>query len=396
MPVPIAIISHVLTPYRLHAHLRIVREMPEVALHSVFTHDQPDQPWNLGGDPEAARIRVVAMGRGHAARGRSHPRFIPRDWRKGGRIIEYLRQEGIRAVVMCGYSDAARLRVLRWCRRARVPVLLFNDGNIRSEKGGWWRGAVKRLVLPRIFRSCAVCMPCGTLGAALFGRYGVSAERIVFWPYEPDYALWENLSPAALEAARARFALEAGRRRIVFCGRMIHEKRPDLAAGAFAAIAADRPAWDLVMVGDGPERAGVEFAVPPELRPRVRWLGFVGEPALIAAVERLSDVLIVPSAYEPWGLVVNEACAAGMAVVSSDAVGAAAELVRDGVNGRLVPAGDAAALARALREVTEPGVIDRMKAASGGVLGAWRARADPVEGLRRALVLAGALAPRSG
>jgi hypothetical protein len=72
-------------------------------------------------------------------------------------------------------------------------------------------------------------------------------------------------------------------------------------------------------------------------------------------------------------------------------VGAAAELVRDGVNGRVFPPGDLRALTHSLLEVTDPARIDAMKAASAGVLADWRRVADPIQGLRRGLEASGVL-----
>ena len=100
---------------------------------------------------------------------------------------------------------------------------------------------------------------------------------------------------------------------------------------------------------------------------------------------------VLPSNYEPWGLVINEAAAAGLAIVASDVVGAAAELVQDGVNGRLFPIRDHEALTTALLDVTAPDRIDAMRASSAAVLADWRTRGDPVSGLRRALKFVGVI-----
>ncbi|MFG0275913.1 MAG: glycosyltransferase, partial [Phycisphaerales bacterium] len=81
----------------------------------------------------------------------------------------------------------------------------------------------------------------------------------------------------------------------------------------------------------------------------------------------------------------------GLAIIATDVVGAAVELVRDGENGRLIPPGSEDALRDALLEVTDPDRIDAMKAASEKSLETWRREADPVEGLRAALRQAGAL-----
>jgi glycosyltransferase involved in cell wall biosynthesis len=162
-------------------------------------------------------------------------------------------------------------------------------------------------------------------------------------------------------------------------------KRVDLLMDAFLEIAGRRPEWDLVVLGDGPLRAQLQSRIPTDLSGRVIWAGFVDDQSVVSAVYRLSDVLVLPSDYEPWALVINEAVAAGLAVISSSVVGAAAELVPDGVNGRSFPPGDKCALVDAILEVTQFDALERMKSASAGVLEDWQRRGDPVEGLRQAL-----------
>ncbi len=89
----------------------------------------------------------------------------------------------------------------------------------------------------------------------------------------------------------------------------------------------------MVVIGDGPLAGALKERVTPALRPRVFFTGFLGDQALISALYKGSHIFVLASAYEPWGIVINESVAAGMAMVSSDTVGAQrAELVRDGVN----------------------------------------------------------------
>jgi glycosyltransferase involved in cell wall biosynthesis len=87
----------------------------------------------------------------------------------------------------------------------------------------------------------------------------------------------------------------------------------------------------------------------PEVKaiPGVHYLGFV-QPEQLLELYALAKWTVVPSRREPWGVVVNEALACGCPVIVTDQVGAAADLVEDGVNGRIVPAGSPAALAAAL------------------------------------------------
>src|SRR5207249_1567296 len=76
----------------------------------------------------------------------------------------------------------------------------------------------------------------------------------------------------------------------------------------------------------------------------------------LADVLAVSGCLILPSLFEPWGVVIAEACAAGLPIICTDACGAAFDLVRPDLNGQIVKAGDAESLARALHwiEQNEP------------------------------------------
>jgi glycosyltransferase involved in cell wall biosynthesis len=228
-------------------------------------------------------------------------------------------------------------------------------------------------------------LPCGSLGREYFIKYGAAADQIHFFPCEPDYRLIQTLPEEKITATSEKFDLSPSRRRLLFSGRLVDFKRIDLLVAAFATIAADRPEWDLVLLGDGPQREDLKTRVPSELAKRVRWLGFIDDQEAVSAVYRNCDLLVLPSDYEPWALVINEAAAAGLAIVASDAVGAAAELVCDGVNGGVFPGGSLQALTEKLMFATDPERIDRLKAGSSTVLEEWRRTADPVQGLREAL-----------
>ncbi len=390
-PVDVVMLTNVPTPYRLAFHKRLDLELPEIRLLTIYTHDQADQAWKLDSGQDAGR--VFRFGQGDSVGESSKLSSIGREWAKGGRICAWL--AGLKprpgALLLCGYNDPARLRVLAYCATAGIPVFLVGDSNIRGEKASGLKGLVKRLIVTRVVKACFGVMPCGGFGAEFFRKYGARAERIFYVPYEPDYRLIEQLPAPVIDEVRRLFGFRPDRRRLVFCGRLIAAKRPDLAIDAFAAIAERRPDWDLVVIGDGELRQACEARVPAGLRGRVLFTGFLGRQETISAVYRLSDVFVLPSVYEPWGVVINESVAAGMAVVATDTVGAAGELVRDGVNGRTFPSGDLQALTAALLDATDDAKLTRYKAGAPQVLADWRRRGDPVEGVRQALRAAGAI-----
>ena len=381
-PTALAIVSNCLTPYRLAAHTRIARELSDVRLSSVFTHEQGDAAWSLS---PPAEINPVMFGPGEPVADQPRRSNALKEWRRGGRIIRWLLENKIDVVAMMGYNDLGRVRIMRWCRRRGLPYLLWGDSNARGDLATGVRKAIKSAVVTPLVMGAAGVLVCGRLGREYFLNYGASPERIFYFPYEPDYSIIENTTEAAIKSARQNLGLAPDRRRLIFAGRLVPVKRVDLLIDAFATVARQRPQWDLVIVGAGPLRDELRARVPADLASRVTWAGFIAEPAMMAAVYRACDVLVLPSDYEPWGVVVNEATAGGLAVVCSDVVGAGYELVRDGVNGQVFHAGDLMGLRVALASVTDAGTIDQMKGKSRSVLADWRRDADPVAGLAKAV-----------
>lgn len=350
----VVMLTNVPTPYRLAFVKRVEAEFPQIRLLTIYTHDQADQAWKLDAGA-GSEDRVFRFGRGDGVADSSKLSSVGREWAKGGRICAWLagRTPKPAAMLLCGYNDPGRLRVLAYCASAGISVFMVGDSNSRDERASGVKGFIKKLVVSRVVKACFGVMPCGGFGAEYFKKYGAREDRIFYVPYEPDYRLIAELPAARIDEVRRQFDFKPGRRRIVFCGRMIHVKRPDMVIDAFAAIAAERPEWDLVMIGDGELKQAMEARVPEGLRGRVLFTGFLGQQDVISAIYRLSDVFVLPSVYEPWGVVINESVAAGMAVLATDSVGAAGELVRDGVNGRTFPAGDVMALTAALKDATE-------------------------------------------
>jgi glycosyltransferase involved in cell wall biosynthesis len=126
----------------------------------------------------------------------------------------------------------------------------------------------------------------------------------------------------------------------LFSGQLIERKGFDVLLQAFALASAREPRLRLLVAGEGELRPGRT----PE---RVELLGFVPWEQLPELYAR-ADGLVIPSRHDGWAMVVNEAFAAGLPVIGTDAVGAAVDLVKPGETGALVPPADVAALAGAL------------------------------------------------
>ena len=152
----------------------------------------------------------------------------------------------------------------------------------------------------------------------------------------------------------ARFSVPDGSRNggkervVLFSGALIPRKGVDLLARAFLQVAARHSNLRLLLLGTGPLEAELRRTLAP-MGHQVSFLGFRDWDDL-PSVYASANVLCVPSRYDGWGLVVPEGLAAGLPVIATDRMGAALDLVQDGENGWVIPAGDVRALADALEK----------------------------------------------
>jgi glycosyltransferase involved in cell wall biosynthesis len=180
---------------------------------------------------------------------------------------------------------------------------------------------------------------------------------------------------------------------VLFCAKLQPWKRPLDVLEAFAKANVD-DAY-LVYAGDGPLRKTVEArAAELGVMERTRMLGFVNQTQL-PAVYASSDLLVLPSEYDAFGLVVNEAMLCGCPVAVTQYVGAKFDLVRDGENGFVFPCADVGALARIFQSY----FLDQdSRARMGGVarrtMETWSPR-EFVESIVQAAELAARTGPRA-
>ncbi|MFM7133946.1 MAG: glycosyltransferase family 4 protein [Planctomycetota bacterium] len=286
---------------------------------------------------------------------------------------------------MLGYNDLPRLLLILHLRRKGVPIVFTADSNIFGDaRVQGVKRLVKGVFMRWLLRNVDGLMPMGTCGRAYFRSYLDHDLPEFIVPYEPDYAALATRDEAGVASFRAKHGLREGRRRFMYCGRFVEVKRVDVLLRAFVAMAPSHPEWDLVLAGDGPLREKLVAMIPTGLRDRVTFTGFLQFDD-ISRCYHACDALVLPSEYEPWALVVTEAMAAGMAVIASDVVGAAVDLVRPGVNGYLVTPRSVDSLESALRHAASAGAIDALKREAPAILDSWRRATDPVAGFEAAI-----------
>jgi glycosyltransferase involved in cell wall biosynthesis len=255
------------------------------------------------------------------------------------------------AALLIGYRYASMLRLVFTPRRWRGFPLLFRGDSHRLSNPGQsekWRGEIRKRVIAAIYQRFATFLYVGQANREYFLLHGVPEKRLFFAPHAVDNARFMGAGEAAeMEAVewRRQLGISADHRLILFAGKFQEKKRPVDLLEAFARLA--RPDVSLLFVGAG--------ELEKKLRKRaahtrhVYFAPFQNQsrmPTTYAAC----DLFVLPSfgPEESWGLAVNEALCLGRPVVVSSHVGCAADLVYEGKNGWIFPAGDIESLTRIL------------------------------------------------
>jgi glycosyltransferase involved in cell wall biosynthesis len=261
-------------------------------------------------------------------------------------------------VVVSGWSTFASQAALAWCRVHRVPYVLLVESHDNGPKPGW-RRRVKETVVPAVIGGADSVLVTGSLARDSVVSLGARPERVRVFANTVDVERFgdeaDRLS-ARRDELRAGFGLGRDDVAIVTVARLAPEKGIEVLLRAAGAL-------PVLVVGDGPEREALE-GLARELGVRA---AFTGDRPLDGVLEAYvaADVFALLSSYEPWGVVVNEAAACGLPLVLSERVGAARDLLRDGENGLLVPAGNVEVAADALRCLaSDPGLRESMGARS--------------------------------
>jgi glycosyltransferase involved in cell wall biosynthesis len=259
-----------------------------------------------------------------------------------------------RAVVCSTGGRIAMGATWAGARRAKLPLVLWSAlwSHPRSAAH-----ALSFLALRRLYRSADAVVTYGSHVSAYVRARGAHNVHIAPQAVDNDFWSASEIAPPSWPIGGLSAWPEQVATKFLFVGRPVREKGLGVLTEAWHAAGLHAPTAALVLVGVG--------SGPPRV-PAGGAAGYAGEeilrmdpvtPIELRSLYAESDVLVVPSIptstfREPWSLVVNEAMNRGLAVIASDAVGAAAGgLVRNDESGLVVAAGDRAALADAMRRL---------------------------------------------
>jgi len=332
-----------LGPYHF-ARMSALARQPGIDLTVVETASADDHSWQRGPmDIDFACISLTTR------RGKSVFSDTRRDLR---RIIEGARPD---AIVTSGYaepnSSQACIGYVR--KHPSTALLLWSETTLRDHRRARWKEGVKR-ILVRCFDGALVA---GAPHARYMRGLGMPADRIQVVGGSVDNDYFRRRAAEARATPRLRSELGLPERYFLYVGRLIPPKNLAVLLEAFRRYrrAGGAAAWDLALVGGGPLENELRALAGRDAGGGVHFAGLkqIGE---LPSIYAFAGCFLLPSASEPWGLVVNEAMASGLPVIASDVCGCAEDLIAPGVNGFLFDPADPAALAGLMERIASGGL----------------------------------------
>ncbi len=235
-------------------------------------------------------------------------------------------------ITLTGYYDPAQLALLFWAKLRGIRVIMQNESTTADNQRTGPKESFKRWLIS-LFDGF-FCF--GSRSADYLLALNVPPRKILLRKNAVDNQTLRRVYEQALSTRQAEQQhLRLPSRNFIYVGRLIGVKNVPALLTAFAQACQQAPAadWGLILLGDGADQ--------PTLYQQTTELGLTNvvsfQPAQpwyrVPAFLALSDVLVLPSQSEPWGLVVNEAMVCGLPVIVSSQCGCVPDLVRDGTTG---------------------------------------------------------------
>ena len=325
-------ITNYASPYRVCFYDELAKYMDVTVLFSDRIEDKKHRSadWFISGE---GRFKAIQLEK--------------RVGSMGGRdfcldVVDWLKQSWD-AIVVCGYAYPTTVLAMAYMRLHKIPFYMEVDGGLIRESSGY-KYRFKRALVSQ----ANAWISSGRYTTKYLVHYGAREEDTYLYPFT---SLLEKeipkVCPTAGEKQALRQKLGMKEKKIaLYVGRYDPKKGMDDLLSVCPELDAGTGVY---FIGGQPSEAHLAFCREKGLA-NVHFVGFQKKPEL-EEYYKAADLLVLPTKSDVWGLVINEAMAQGLPVITTDKCVAGLELIENGKNGYIVAVDDNAALTEAIRTV---------------------------------------------
>lgn len=258
----------------------------------------------------------------------------------GFELIKFLKKHQFNRIVFCGYSSPTIMIGIIYCRLHHIKYFIESDGEFElKNKDFFLKRQIKRFL---ISRCDGILTTCET-DKKSFISLGADESKITKYPFSSVMNA-EILDRCIIDDEKASLRNELdlqGEKIVLSVGRFIPVKGFDV---LIQAAQLTKPNIKIYIVGGTPSEEYLQLCKDNQ---RVSFLNFMNK-AELRRVYCAADLFVLPTRGDVWGLVINEAMACGLPVVTTDKCGAGEEMIINGTNGYIIPTDNSKALADAI------------------------------------------------
>ena len=283
------------------------------------------------------------------------------------------------AVLIYGWSNNSHLKILRHFK-GRIPVWFRGDSNLIDQQKGW-KALLRGIFLRWVYSHVDKALYVGTANKEYFVKYGMKENQLRFVPHAIDNSRFSESRTAEVKTFRRDLNIPDNDILILFAGKLEPKKNPELLLQAYMDL--KKEGVHLLFVGNGVLEESLKSEAKSKKTPYIHFLPFQNQKKM-PVIYQSCDLFCLPSQGpgETWGLAVNEAMAAGKAIIVSNKVGCARDLVKDGENGFIFESGNMEHLLSCLKQICEDSeMLKDMGASSTKIIYNWSFlyQADSIE-----------------
>jgi glycosyltransferase involved in cell wall biosynthesis len=249
--------------------------------------------------------------------------------------IEQIREWKPDALLVYGWAYKGHLKIMRHFKN-KIPIYFRGDSTLLVEPKGV-KKLLKYIFLNWVYKHVDHAFYVGENNKAYYKKYGLKEGQLSFAPHAIDNARFRTDRSVEAAELRSSLNLKEDDILILFAGKFEQVKNVGLLLSAFIDL--NKPGVHLLLVGNGINEESLKKQAEESIvADRIHFIPFRNQ-TYMPVLYQAADLFCLPSNSETWGLAINEAMACGKAVLVSDKVGAAADLVKPGYNGAIFKAG---------------------------------------------------------
>lgn len=279
---------------------------------------------------------------------RLHRIVVPQVWRA-------VRDNRLSALTLYGHAVPSNYLALLAAKADRIPVLYRSDANPLVRSPSRARRVGRQAYLHAFYRAIDGFLVGGLRNGQFYRQMGVPDRKLFPMPLAIDndaFASASAIDPAERREIRARHGIADELPVVLFASKLQRRKRADDMISAAFALHDAGVRYHTLIVGSGETEQALRARAATRPEVSIQFGGFANQTEL-PRIFGASDVFVLPSEQEPFGLIINEAMAAGLPIMTTRDVGAAPDLVRPGENGLTYAAGDIPAMAAGLKTLLD-------------------------------------------